>query len=164
MLKVGDIHNGYPVLPKNERKNVLLLSDDLRMTSGVGNMSREFVMGTAHRFNWFQVGGAIDHPESGKCIDMNDDLTNRTEIPDVECKIHPISGYGDQNLVRTLINHYAIEGILIYTDPRFWAWLFHMENELRQNIPIMYYNIWDDLPYPMWNQKYYDSVDAEYNS
>ena len=163
MLKVGDILNGYPVLPKDKRKNVLLLSDDLRMTSGVGNMSREFVMGTAHRFNWIQVGGAIEHPEAGKCIDMNEDLTNRTGIPDVECKIHPVSGYGDQNTVRTLINHYGIEGLLIYTDPRFWGWLFAMENEIRQNMPIMYYNIWDDLPYPMWNQKYYDSVDALFN-
>jgi len=52
---------------------------------------------------------------------------------------------------------------MIYTDPRFWGWLFQMEQEIRQHIPIMYYNIWDDLPYPMWNQKYYDSVDALYN-
>ena len=34
---------------------------------------------------------------------------------------------------------------MIYTDPRFWVWLFDMEHELRQNIPIFYYNIWDDF-------------------
>ena len=34
-----------------------------------------------------------------------------------------------------------------------------MEHELRQNIPIMYYNIWDDLPDPMWNENYYRSSD-----
>ena len=45
MYKIGDIRNGYEVLPKDKRKTVLLLSDDLRMTSGVGNMSREFVLG-----------------------------------------------------------------------------------------------------------------------
>ena len=28
------------------KKKILLLSDDLRMSSGVGTMSREFVMGT----------------------------------------------------------------------------------------------------------------------
>ena len=66
MYKVGDIRNGYEVLPANKRKTVLLLSDDLRMTSGVGNMSREFVMGTIHRYNWVQIGGAIDHPDADK--------------------------------------------------------------------------------------------------
>ena len=30
------------------------------------------------------------------------------------------------------------------SDPRFWGWLYHMEHELRQEIPIFYYNIWDD--------------------
>ena len=41
---------------------------------------------------------------------------------------------------------------MIYTDPRFWTWLYQMEHEIRQHIPIFYYNIWDDLPYPMWNE------------
>ena len=44
------------------KKKILLLSDDLRMSSGVGTMSREFVMGTVHHFDWVQVGGAIKHP------------------------------------------------------------------------------------------------------
>jgi glycosyltransferase involved in cell wall biosynthesis len=163
MYKVGDIRNGYEVLPANQRKTVLLLSDDLRMTSGVGNMSREFVMGTIHRYNWVQIGGAIDHPDADKAIDMNADMQERTGVPDAFLKIHPVSGYGDQQLVRQCLGHYGVNGIMIYTDPRFWEWLFQMENEIRQNIPIMYYNIWDDLPYPMWNQKYYDSVDALFN-
>ena len=123
MLKIGDIRNGYEILPKEKRKNVLLLSDDLRMTSGVGNMSREFVTGTCHRINWFQIGGAINHPEAGKAIDMNEDLIKRTGVPDVECKVHPVSGYGDQSLVRSLILHYKINGLMIDTDPRFWDFL-----------------------------------------
>lgn len=163
MYKVGDIRNGYEVLPQNKRKTILLLSDDLRMTSGVGNMSREFVMGTIHRYNWVQIGGAIDHPDADKAIDMNDDTQKRTDVPDAFLKIHPVSGYGNQQLVRQCLAHYSVDGIMIYTDPRFWEWLFQMENEIRQRVPIMYYNIWDDLPYPMWNQKYYDSVDALFN-
>ena len=163
MLKIGDIRNGYEIIPRNKRKTVLLLSDDLRMTSGVGNMSREFVVGTVHRFNWIQIGGAINHPDADKAIDMDEDFQKRTKVPDAFCKIHPVNGYGDQNIVRQCINYYKPNAIMIYTDPRFWGWLFHMEQEIRQHIPIMYYNIWDDLPYPMWNQKYYDSVDALYN-
>ena len=38
MYKVGDIRNGYEVLPQNKRKTILLLSDDLRMTSELYTM------------------------------------------------------------------------------------------------------------------------------
>ena len=47
-----------------------------------------------------------------------------------------------------------------FTDPRFWQWLYNIEHEIRQNIPIMYYNIWDDLPFPHWNENAYESCDA----
>jgi hypothetical protein len=35
-----------------------------------------------------------------------------------------------------------------------------MEHEIRQDIPIMYYNIWDDLPFPHWNENAYESCDG----
>ena len=116
MYKIGDIRNGYEVLPKDKRKTVILLSDDLRMTSGVGNVSREFVCGTIHRFNWVQIGGAIKHPEGGAHIDMNDDIQDRTGVPDVELKIHPTDGYGSPDLLRNIINHYNPSALMIYTD------------------------------------------------
>ena len=43
----------FKYLKKEDRKTILLLSDDLRMHSGIATMSREFVVGTAHHFNWF---------------------------------------------------------------------------------------------------------------
>jgi hypothetical protein len=52
------------------------------------------------------------------------------------------------------------DAIMHFTDPRFWGWLYAMGHEIRQNIPIMYYNIWDDLPYPHWNEPFYESCDA----
>ena len=52
------------------KRRYYLFSDDLRMSSGVGTMSREFVMGTLHHYDWVQVGGAIKHPEEGKVVDM----------------------------------------------------------------------------------------------
>ena len=39
-------------IPKDQRKKILLLSDDIRTSSGVGVMSREIVLSTAHHFNW----------------------------------------------------------------------------------------------------------------
>ena len=145
------------------KKKILLLSDDLRMSSGVGTMSREFVIGTIDKYDWVQVAGAIDHPEKGKVVDMNQAMRDESGVEDAKLKLYPVSGYGDQKLLRQLIDIEKPDAILHYTDPRFWGWLYHMEHELRQNIPIFYYNIWDDLPYPRWNEPFYESCDLIMN-
>ena len=145
------------------KKKILLLSDDLRMSSGVGTMSREIVLGTLDKFDWVQVGGAIKHPDEGKFIDMNDSVRKETGIKDAYLKIIPTSGYGTPELIRHLMTVEKPDAILHYTDPRFWEFLYQMEHEIRQQIPIFYYNIWDDLPYPMWNEPFYESCDLIMN-
>ena len=52
------------------KKKILLLSDDLRMHSGIATQSQEFVLGTIHKYDWVQIGAAINHPDNGKIIDM----------------------------------------------------------------------------------------------
>ena len=145
------------------KKKILLLSDDLRMSSGVGTMSKEFVLGTVHHFDWVQVGGAIKHPDEGKVINMNDSIRQETGVQDANLTIYPISGYGSQELIRDILHREKPDAILHYTDPRFWGWLYDMEHELRQNIPIFYYNIWDDWPAPQYNENFYESCDLIMN-
>ena len=145
------------------KKKILLLSDDLRMSSGVGTVSKNFVLGTIHKYDWVQAGGAIKHPEEGKIVDMNESIRKDTGIKDASLKIYPISGYGNQELLRNLMNIEKPDAILHYTDPRFWVWLYQMEHEIRQQIPIFYYNIWDDLPYPRYNENFYESSDLIMN-
>tara|TARA_R110002020_G_scaffold128531_3_gene288073 strand:+ start:335 stop:1729 length:1395 start_codon:yes stop_codon:yes gene_type:complete len=145
------------------KKKILLLSDDLRMSSGVGTMSREFVLGTIHHYDWVQIGGAIKHPENGKVVDMNESIRKESGIKDASLKIYPVDGYGSEDMVRYMMVAEKIDAILHYTDPRFWGWLYQMEHEIRQDIPIFYYNIWDDLPYPMWNEPFYESCDLIMN-
>ena len=145
------------------KKKILLMSDDLRMSSGVGTMSREIVMGTLEHYEWVQVGGAIKHPDDGKFIDMNDSVRKETGISDAYLKIVPVSGYGSPELIRHLMSTEKPDAILHYTDPRFWEYLYQMEHEIRMQIPIFYYNIWDDLPYPMWNEPFYESCDLIMN-
>ena len=148
---------------KVKKKKILLLSDDLRMSSGVGVMSREIVMGTLDKYDWVQIGGAIKHPDEGKVIDMNQSVREETGIDDASLKIYPVNGYGNPELLRQLLILEKPDAILHYTDPRFWGWLYAMEHEVRQQIPIYYYNIWDDLPYPMWNEPFYESCDLIMN-
>jgi len=146
------------------KKKILLLSDDLRMSSGVGTMSREFVKGTLNHYDWVQIGGAIKHPDEGKVFDLSADVKKELKLEVTPyLKVYPTSGYGNPDMLREIMSIEKPDAIMIYTDPRFWVWLFQMEHEIRQEIPIFYYNIWDDLPYPRWNENYYESCDLIMN-
>ena len=148
---------GY--IKREDRKNILLLCDDIRMHSGIATMAREFVLGTAHQYNWFNLGAALKHPEVGKVMDLSADVNKRLGIEDADVKVMPNNGYGDANIIRQLIKKQKPDAIFIFTDPRYWIWLFEIEREIRSKIPIFWLNIWDDYPAPMYNKNYYNSVD-----
>ena len=59
------------------KKKILLLSDDMRMSSGIATMSKALVMGTLNEYDWFQVGAAIKHPDKGKVLDLSVDMQKR---------------------------------------------------------------------------------------
>ena len=142
-----------------KKKKILIMSDDLRMHSGIATQSKELVLGTIHKYDWVQLGAAINHPENGKIVDMSDATTKELGISDAYLKIYASTGYGNPDLLRELIQIEKPDAILHFTDPRFWIWLYQMEHEIRQNIPIFYLNIWDDLPDPLYNANYYRSCD-----
>ena len=160
-MKLPKLQSVDSTRPK--KKKILLLSDDLRMSSGVGTMSKEIVCGTIDKYDWVQIAGAIKHPDEGKAIDMNQTMIDETGVTDAYLKIYPTSGYGNPDLLREVMRIEKIDAILHYTDPRFWGWLYHMEHELRQEIPIFYYNIWDDWPAPKYNEFFYESCDLIMN-
>jgi len=149
---------GY--IEKDKRKKILLLSDDIRMHSGVATMSKEIVVGTSHKYNWFQLGAALKHPEVGKIIDVSDDVNKAVNITDADVKVMPTEGYGNPAIVRALLKNEKPDAIFIFTDPRYWIWLFEIEREIRNKIPIVWLNIWDDYPAPMYNKNFYNSVDC----
>ena len=53
------------------KRKILLMSDDMRMHSGIATQSKEFVMGTIDHYEWVQIGGAVKHPDEGKVFDMS---------------------------------------------------------------------------------------------
>jgi glycosyltransferase involved in cell wall biosynthesis len=142
-----------------KKKKILLLSDDLRMTSGIATMSKEIVLGTIHKYDWVQLGAAIKHPEYGKVVDVNDDVRKRTGVEDANLKIIPYNGYGDIAILRKLIKEENPDAILHFTDPHYWQWLYDNEHEVRQGVPLLFYHIWDNLPDPKYNRNHYESVD-----
>jgi glycosyltransferase involved in cell wall biosynthesis len=152
------IKEGY--IEQSKRKKILLMCDDIRMTSGISTMAREIVVGTAHHYNWVNVGGAINHPDQGKRLDINEDTNKYAGITDASVILYPMNGYGDPSFLKQMLAMEKPDAIMIFTDPRYWVWLFQMEHEIRKHIPIIYLNIWDDLPYPMYNKPFYESCDA----
>ena len=148
-----------PLSKRVKKKKILLLSDDLRLHSGIATMSREIVTGTAHEFDWLQLGAAIKHPDTGKIVDLSEDIEKRRGIDNVDVRVIPWSGYGNPQILRHLLRTEKPDAILHFTDPRFWGWLYDMETEIRQTCPIMYYAIWDDTPVPHWNASAYESCD-----
>jgi len=154
------MNSSFAYIPQNERKKILLICDDIRVHSGVATVAREMVLNTAQHFNWVQVAGAINHPDKGKKLDLSGDTNNNTGLTDASVAMYPTDGYGDANLIRQLIQMEKPDAIFLITDPRYFMWLFQIENEIRRKIPIVYLNIWDDYPAPMYNRPYYEACDA----
>ena len=149
---------GY--IKKENRKKILLLTDDIRVHSGVATVGREIVTKTAHRYNWVQLAGAIKHPEKEQIIDLSKATGDKAGIDDASVFLYPCDHYGNPDLLREIIKREKVDALFLITDPRYFEWVFAMEHEIRANIPIAYLNIWDDLPAPMYNRDFYDSCDA----
>ena len=149
---------GY--IKQSDRKKILLLTDDIRVHSGVAQIGREIVVNTSHRYNWVQLAGSVQHPEKGKVADISEDTNKENGIKDAYVKLYPVDGYGTPDILREVIKLEKPDAIFLITDPRYFMWVFNMEEEIRKSIPISYLNIWDDMPAPQYNEEFYDSCDA----
>jgi glycosyltransferase involved in cell wall biosynthesis len=149
---------GY--IPKDQRKKILLLCDDIRMHSGIATMAREIVIGTAHHYNWVNLAGAIQHPDQGKKFDICEDTNQTAGITDSSVYLYPINGYGTAEAIRQLMEIEKPDAIMLFTDPRYFTWFFQIEMEVRKRIPVLYLNIWDDFPAPIYNKPFYESCDC----
>ena len=154
------MNKDFKYLPKDKRKKILLICDDIRVHSGVATVAKEMVLHTAQHFNWVQLAGAIKHPDKGKKFDLSPDTNKETGLEDSSVFLYPVDGYGNPDLLRQLLKIEKPDALFIITDPRYFTWLFQIENEIRKTTPIVYLNIWDDYPAPLYNKAYYESCDA----
>jgi glycosyltransferase involved in cell wall biosynthesis len=153
------MNKDFKYLPKDQRKKILLICDDIRVHSGVATVAREIVVKTAQHFNWVQMAGAIKHPEKGKRLELSQDTDKNTGLKDSSVLLYPVDGYGNPQILRQVIHLEKPDAIFLITDPRYFTWIFNMEQEIRKKIPIIYLNIWDDYPAPMYNRPYYEACD-----
>jgi glycosyltransferase involved in cell wall biosynthesis len=153
------MNSSFAYLPPQDRKKIMLICDDIRVHSGVATVAKEIVIHTAQHFNWVNLGGAITHPEAGKRLDLSPSTNEITGLTDSSVMMYPVNEYGNPDILKQLIAIEKPDAIMLITDPRYFIWLFAMENEIRKTIPITYLNIWDDYPAPLYNLPYYEACD-----
>lgn len=131
------------------KKKILMLSDHALSTSGVGCQSRYLIDGLIKKGKWSvrQFGAAIKH-SSYNIVKISDDFI-----------IKPVDGFGTPDLLRQTLAVERPDVLLLFTDPRFFIWVWEMEDEIHQICPIAYWHVWDNLPVPKFNQVLYDSTD-----
>lgn len=150
---------GY--IPKDQRKKILFIGDDIRFPTGVGNIMKSTVIGTAHQFNYVVMGAGAKHPEDGKRFDLSQETNQHAGITDSSVILYPSKAYDNVELIRYLIQYEKPDVILFITDPRYYIRLFAMEHEIRtKGIKMIYLTIWDAPPAPFYNKAFYQSCDA----
>jgi hypothetical protein len=106
---------GY--IPRDKRKKILMLSDDIRTQSGVGNMAKEIILNSAHSYNWVNLGGAVKHPEAGQGFDLSPEVNKVIGITDSNVKVIAANGYGDASMLRAIIAQEKPDAIVHFHRP-----------------------------------------------
>lgn len=73
--------------------------------------------------------------------------------------IQPVDGHGSKEMVRRILKTEKIDAMVIFTDPRFFYWVWEFEDEIRQVCPLLYWHVWDADPVPTFNKTFYESTD-----
>lgn len=119
------------------------------MPSGVGTQTKYIIEALINtgKFSVVSLGGAVKH-RNYEHVRPNKDWT-----------IIPVDGYGTPQIIRDLLTHEKPDILYFMTDPRFYGWLWEMEEEVRSLVPMVYYHVWDNKPYPVYNEPKYMSND-----
>ena len=142
------------LVPKKEGKyKILTISDHPLVSSGVGIQAKYVIEGLLRtdKYQVLSLGAAMKHKDyrPQKMQEWSDDWA-----------ILPIDGYGNENMIRDILDAEKPDAIFFVTDPRFYIWLFNMSDEVRdRNIPMLYWHLWDEKFVPRFNKQYYDACD-----
>lgn len=138
------------MVTKNGKKKLLIISDHALYKSGVATQTLFLVdyLTKTGDYEIVQLGLGLKHPNP-----------ERSQISD-SFVIHPVYDKDLENVFRQYLNQWNPDCVLIFTDPRFFYWLYSMEDEVHQICPIAYWHVWDNItPYPKFNDKFYQATD-----
>lgn len=131
---------------------ILTLSDHPLHPSGVAHQTRLMIeaMLKTGKYEFVSLGGAIKHPDYRpvKVEEFGDDWV-----------IFPVDGYGSAEQLRAVLKNHKPDILWFMTDPRYYVWLWEIEDEIRPLVPMVYYHVWDNFPAPHYNEPFYTSTD-----
>jgi len=135
-----------------EKIKILTISDHPLSPSGVGTQTKYIIEGmlATGKYQFVSFGGAIKH---------DNHQPTKTEQWGEDWIIFPVDGYGTQDQLRSVLRTHRPDMLWFMTDPRFWGWLWEMEQEIRSQVPMIYYHVWDNFPAPRFNSPSYRSND-----
>jgi glycosyltransferase involved in cell wall biosynthesis len=138
----------------SDRKKILFISDHPLVPSGVGTQAKYLIEGLLDtgRYSFVCLGGAVSHP------DYKPQIINPEKYGE-NWKIFPVNGYGSKEVVRQMLVNEKPDALFFFTDPRFFTWLWEMEDEVRAVCPMIYWHVWDNDPSPDFNKVFYESTD-----
>lgn len=137
-----------------KKTKIAFFSDHPLVPSGVGTQSKYLIEGllATGKYEFLCLGGAIKHP----------DYRMQKIAPEKygdSWRVQPVDGYGDKNLVRNILRNEKPDAFFMFTDPRFFAWMWEIEDEIRARCPLLYWHVWDNDPIPKFNAPFYRSTD-----
>ena len=137
----------------DKKITVLTISDHPLLPSGVATQTKYMIEALLEsgKFNVISLGGAVKH---------NDYTPKSVPGHKGTWEIFPIDGYGDARLVTAFLKDRKPDLLYFMTDPRFYEWLWSIDDNIRENVPMVYYHVWDNYPYPIFNRRFYESNDA----
>lgn len=139
-------------MKKDKKIKIMVIADNPLAPSGVGTQTRYMIESLVRtgEFSFTCLAGAIKHKDYNPISvePYEDDWT-----------IYPVDGYGSPDIIRGMLLVHKPDILWFMTDPRFWTWLWEMEGEIRPHVPMVYYHVWDNYPYPKYNADYYRSND-----
>ena len=135
-----------------QKKKILVLSDHPLSPSGVAGQTKYFIEALLKtgRYKFVCLGGAMKHEDyTPVAVDgWGQDFV-----------IIPVDNYGNSEIIRSILQKERPDLLWFMTDPRFYDWLWEIENEVRSYVPMVYYHVWDNFPIPYFNKAWYDSTD-----
>lgn len=131
------------------KRKILMLSDHALSTSGVGCQSRYLIDGLLKKGEWTvrQFGAAMKHTNYD-VVKVSDDFI-----------IRPIDGFGNREMMLQTIATEKPDVLLLFTDPRFFIYVWEMHDEINEICPIAYWHVWDNRPTPQFNKVLYEATD-----
>jgi glycosyltransferase involved in cell wall biosynthesis len=139
----------------NDRKKIVFLSDHPLAPSGVGTQAKYLIEGLLRtgKYQFFCLGGAIRHP------DYRMQQIAPEEYGEGSWIILPVDGHGNKDVLRKVLREERPDAVVMFTDPRFFTWVWEMEDEVRAQCPLLYWHVWDNDPVPEFNRAFYESTD-----